>query len=149
MIEAGARIIWLGAGWKDLPHSDDLIGETVPITATAAGRESDTLNHLYKGTHLRPLSPVHVKITKNNGQTSISWIRRTRIGGDSWAGLDVPLGEETEAYRVQFWAEGAAIAEYETTEPSLSLATLPNADTISIAQASRAFGWGAAETHPL
>ena len=100
----------------------------------------------YKAVHLRPLSPVHVKIAEENGQTTLSWIRRTRIGGDSWAGLDVPLGEEAEAYRVQLWAEGALIAEYETVESMITLPTLQNAESVSITQASRAFGWGVAET---
>ncbi len=146
VIPSGARIVWLGAGWQDLPVSAGLIGETVPLSAMAAGRESDTLHHLYEAAHLRPLSPVHPKITQENGQTTISWTRRTRIGGDSWAGLDVPLGEEEERYRLQFWVEGAVIAEYETIEPTIVLNSLESADSLSIAQASRAFGWGAAET---
>ena len=81
-------------------------------------------------------------MTEENGQITLSWIRRTRIGGDSWAGLDVPLGEEIERYRVQLWKEGVVIAEYETSEPKLTLSTLQNADNISIAQGSRAHGWG-------
>ena len=88
-------------------------------------------------------------MTEENGQITLSWIRRTRIGGDSWAGLDVPLGEETEAYRVQLWNEGAVIAEYETAELSLTLSTLQNFESVTIAQASRVFGWGAAETLSL
>ena len=142
VIASGARLIWLGAGWKDLPISDSLIGETVPLSAIAAGRQSDTLEHSYKATHLRPLSPVHIKITQENGQIQISWIRRTRTGGDSWTGLDVPLGEEEERYRVQLWADGVVIAEHETTAPMLTLPSLQNVDSLSIAQASRAFGWG-------
>ena len=146
VIAPGARVVWLGAGWDDLSVPNSLIGESIPINAIAAGRQSDTLHHTYKAVHLRPLSPVHVKMTEENGQITLSWIRRTRIGGDSWAGLDVPLGEEIEAYSVQLWAEGAVIAEYETTEPKLTLSTLQNADTVTIAQTSRAFGWGEAET---
>ena len=146
LIPPGARVIWLGAGWGDLPLPESAIGEAVPINAIAAGRAADTLHHLYKATHLRPLSPVHIKIRDNNGQKEISWTRRTRTGGDSWAGLDVPLGEEAERYRVQLWADGAVIAEHETSEPRLTLPSLQNADSLSIAQASRAYGWGTAET---
>ena len=149
VIAPGARVVWLGAGWDDLSVPNSLIGESIPINAIAAGRQSDTLHHTYKAVHLRPLSPVHVKMTEENGQITLNWIRRTRIGGDSWAGLDVPLGEETKAYRVQLWNEGAVIAEYETIEPTLTLPTLQNADTVTIAQASRAFGWGAPQTLTL
>ena len=31
----------------------------------------------------------------------LSWVRRTRIGGDDWEALDVPLGEVSERYRVR------------------------------------------------
>ena len=58
----------------------------------------------------------------------------------------MPLGEETEAYRVQLWAEGEVIAEYETVESMITLPTLQNVESVSIAQASRSFGWGVAET---
>ena len=149
VISSGARIIWLGAGWKDLPLINDYIGETVPINAAASGRDGDTLHHLYKATHLRPLSPVHVKIREQGSQTHISWVRRTRSGGDSWAGLDVPLGEETEHYRVRLWAQGIVVSEHETNTPFLTLLNLGDADEISISQASRAFGWGAAATLSL
>jgi len=88
-------------------------------------------------------------MTEKDGQTTLNWTRRTRIGADSWAGLDVPLGEETEQYRVQLWSDGAVIAEYETAMSSLMLPSLENADVVSISQASRAFGWGGVATLSL
>jgi len=148
-IASGARVIWLGVGWKDLPLPSGLIGETVSLSAIAAGRKSDMAVYLYRGIHLRPLSPVHAKIAEEDGQITISWIRRTRISGDSWAGLDAPLGEEIEAYRVQLWVGGAVFTEYETTNPSLTIPSLGNADTATISQASRAYGWGAVATLSL
>nr|WP_051279543.1 glycoside hydrolase/phage tail family protein [Hellea balneolensis] len=149
LIPAGARFIWLGAGWQDLPLPDSAVGETVAMMATAAGRESDVLEHLYKAAHLRPLSPVHVKFRETDDETQLSWIRRTRIGGDNWTGLDVPLGEEVEHYRIQLWSGDTLIEEHETTEPKLILPSLRNADRVIIAQASRAYGWGAEVTHSL
>ncbi|HEB77634.1 MAG TPA: hypothetical protein ENI90_03785, partial [Methylothermaceae bacterium] len=54
------------------------------------------------GIGLRPLSPVHLKARKDpaTGDIHLSWIRRTRIGGDNWQAPDVPLGEERELYEV-------------------------------------------------
>lgn len=49
---------------------------------------------------LRPLSPVHVSVEADPVGLILRWIRRTRIDGDSWQGLDVPLGEATEQYEV-------------------------------------------------
>jgi hypothetical protein len=142
-LDAGARIIWLGAGWKDLPVTEDMIGESLSLTAIAGGRESDVLSHVYTAAHLRPLPPVHAKIETQGDTRTLSWIRQTRIGGDSWAGLDVPLGEETERYRVQLLDGETVVAEYETHTPNLTTPSNITADTAAISQASRAYGWGA------
>ena len=48
----------------------------------------------FSGVGLRPLSPCHLRVQGR----AVSWVRRTRIGGDGWDGPDVPLGEEGEAY---------------------------------------------------
>jgi hypothetical protein len=55
-----------------------------------------------RGTGLRPYAPVHLRgEARADGGMALSWVRRTRIGGDSWAGTDVPLGEERERYVVR------------------------------------------------
>lgn len=50
-------------------------------------------------TVLRPYSPAHVRAIRRPEGTYFSWIRRTRVDGDSWEG-EVPLGEESEAYQI-------------------------------------------------
>ena len=50
---------------------------------------------------LKPFSPVHIKGADNNGDLLISWIRRSRIGGDSWELNEIPLGEEFEKYEIE------------------------------------------------
>ena len=46
-----------------------------------------------------PYSPVHVSAVRDSsGNISLTWVRRTRIGGDWQDRVDVPLGEENEAY---------------------------------------------------
>src|SRR5690606_29181152 len=59
-------------------------------------------------TALLPLSPVHVKAARESGGVRISWIRRTRIDGDGW-GVEVPLGEEVEAYKLDVFSGGAIV----------------------------------------
>ncbi|MEM6496286.1 MAG: glycoside hydrolase/phage tail family protein [Pseudomonadota bacterium] len=56
--------------------------------------------HEFLGLGRRPLSPVHVRGLRSNRDLTISWIRRTRTGGDNWEVEDVPLGEEFESYEV-------------------------------------------------
>lgn len=56
----------------------------------------------FQGIGLRPYSVCHLRGQGVLGQDiALSWIRRTRIDGDSWQSTEVPLGEESESYRVQ------------------------------------------------
>jgi hypothetical protein len=79
------------------------IGEAAPwpqaICATAARA-------------MMPLSPVHPTATRLlSGDTLIGWTRRSRAGWAWRAGIDPPLCEEREAYRI-IWVGGSAeIAE--------------------------------------
>lgn len=61
--------------------------------------------HAYTGLGLKPLSPAHVTVERNGaGDVTLSWKRRTRIGGDSWDVIDVPLGEDNERYEIDIMA---------------------------------------------
>jgi hypothetical protein len=63
---------------------------------------------------LLPLSPVRLKARRLDGGISLSWIRRTRIDGDSWDLLEVPLGEEFERYSVTILDGVSAVRQVET-----------------------------------
>src|SRR5262249_52050825 len=83
------------------------------------------------GQGLEPLSPAHVRGSRSAGDLAISWVRRTRIGGDSWGAVEVPLGEETERYEVD-------ILDGTTVKRTLT-ATTPST-TYTAAQQTAAFG---------
>ena len=67
-------------------------------------------------TALKPLSPVHVAAARKSDGIHISWIRRTRIEGDSW-GVEVPLGEEAEAYTLEILSGSALVRSIACTSP--------------------------------
>ncbi len=71
-----------------------------PANRSVADASYVTTQHAYRGVGLRPLAPVHVRGVRDGGDLTISWIRRTRIGGDNWQQIEVPLGEEEERYEV-------------------------------------------------
>ena len=76
--------------------------------------------HAFEGVGLRPLSPVHVSAERAaDGTVGFTWIRRTRINGDSWLGLDVPLGEEAELYELDVLSGegGDAVRTLSATSP--------------------------------
>jgi hypothetical protein len=81
----------------------------------------------------------------------LSWIRRTRIDGDDWAGFEVPLGEESEQYLVRVLQDGQVIREAQTTSATWrydqNMRLQDGTDgpvTVSVAQISASYGAGPA-----
>jgi hypothetical protein len=67
-------------------------------------------------TALLPLAPVHVAARRTGEGIHISWIRRTRIDGDGW-GVEVPLGEEVEAYVLDIISGGSVVRSIACASP--------------------------------
>ena len=103
----------------------------------------------FEGIGLRPYAPVHLAEDSDGaGGHTVSWVRRTRVDGDSWAGLDVPLGEATEQYLVRV-EQGGTVREETVTAPTWTYtAAAKSADgvagafSVDIAQISDRFGPG-------
>jgi len=106
----------------------------------------------FSGVGLRPLSPCHLRYaTTTSGDISVSWIRRTRIGGDTWNGFDAPLGEEVEMYEVVVTQPSGEkqrttvdAAEWGLTAGEQSTLLNAGSFTVSIAQISAEYGAGPA-----
>jgi len=64
-----------------------------------------------------PLSPVHVRSETNPaGDLSVHWTRRGRLDSDNWEGIDIPLGEEQERYRITVSEPGGPVLRTEDLE---------------------------------
>lgn len=104
----------------------------------------------FAGIGLRPLSPAHLTARRaTGGDLLLAWIRRTRTGGDSWSGIDVPLGETAEAYLLRVIKGGTVLREVTLAQPAWTYpAGMQNADggippfEIHVAQLSESFGPG-------
>ncbi len=106
----------------------------------------------FEGLGLRPLSPVHLRASRMTGSLAIRWIRRTRIGGDSWLGLDVPLSEASELYllrirvgpeiRREVWVQGSSAWTYPDALQAADGVT--SLFDIEVSQVSDTFGPGPA-----
>jgi hypothetical protein len=88
-LDLAAAEIRLPYNWRIGPASRD-IGDASYVAAA----------HTFQGLGLKPLSPVHVRGARAGGDVLVSWMRRTRIGGDSWEAPEVPLAEDAESYEV-------------------------------------------------
>jgi hypothetical protein len=52
--------------------------------------------------YAKSYAPAHLQSRKlANGDLSISWVRRSRLDGDSWDAAEIPLPEGQESYRVR------------------------------------------------
>lgn len=78
------------------------VGSTVTVLATGLGDDVPAgATHRVTGLALRPPAPVHpVAVREADGAIRIGWTRRSRLGWDWIDGVDAPLGEEAEAYRL-------------------------------------------------
>jgi hypothetical protein len=74
------------------------------LRVTAAGRDDGpggvTAARRISGEAVRPPSPVHLLIYREEQDVQVSWIRRSRAGWPWLDGTDAPLGEEQECYEL-------------------------------------------------
>ena len=120
-----------------------------------ASRASDDASYTgvsqaFDGVGLRPLSRCHLRVASNSAGHVASWIRRTRVGGDSWECFDVPLGEESERYLVRVSNGAQVVRESVVTGPTWSYTAAEAAADgagggfqLSVAQLSAVYGVGA------
>ncbi len=106
-IDAGAEFVLLDRSLERLDIPRDLIGVDLslrvgPPKTGISEPQYHALNTIFKAVGERPYSPVHVTADKDagSGDITLSWIRRSRVGGDTWRQREVPLAEESEAYEV-------------------------------------------------
>ena len=110
----GSEVVFLNAqttqiGLTDADRGLERYYRVGPVNALVSDASYQTQTETFDMIALRPLSPVHGHAKVESGVLSVSWIRRTRIDGDSWLGLDVPLGETSEQYEVVVRKDGSEV----------------------------------------
>ena len=156
---AGARVVVPSGGMAQTGLDRGQVGlplnwQVGPAGGAVGDPEFVSYQVTMTGRGERPLAPVHLKTTQEpGGDLKISWIRRTRIGGDGWDQADVPLGEEFERYEADIWKDGVFKRTLITDSPSVTysadqqLADLGGANqsfTFFVAQLSATYGRGSA-----
>lgn len=157
-IPAGARVLVIDPAVSQSSIPTHLVGLPLnwrvgPAAKAPADPAYVQQTRTVHGRGLRPLSPAHLRGSRNptNGNWTITWIRRTRIGGDGRELAEVPLGEEAEGYRLEILdgPGGAVKRVFETTAPSQTYtASQQNADfgglqwSFHARVAQRATAWG-------
>ena len=147
MLDAGLTRIDLGADETGLPYN----WRVGPASRDIGSASYIGSSHAFRGIGTRPLSPVHVRGRRSGGDLVISWIRRTRIGGDGWTAAEVPLSEVAEAYEIDVMA-GATVkrtmgasalgAVYTAAHQVEDFGALQPAVSVRVYQLSSSFGRG-------
>ena len=166
LAQAGADVVALGPTLRTVDLAPDLFGAPVdwvfhPAKSTADGPSRRVLTETALGVARRPYAPAHLRIVPEGGGYRLDWIRRARIGGDSWGEAEPPLSEEVERYRIEVYDGASLVRSDETDAPGYDyLAALVSADfsgapgvdaRIDVRQISARFGPGlpATATFPI
>jgi Gene Transfer Agent (GTA)-like protein/putative tail protein len=162
-VAAGARVVFLDAAPVQLSLKQNEYALAFNYLRGPAGKPvSDPAwqgaSEQFAGVGLRPLSPVRLSAVWRGGDLALAWIRRTRIGGDSWDQTEVPLAEDGEAYDVEILDGAGAVVRTVSSvaAPALTYAAadiaadfpsgLPSPFRFTVYQLSATYGRGAGTT---
>ena len=147
----------IALGDLDLPRSWRAVGFGTLF------EDAETLTQSHTGRDLKPYAPwnVQVALTGSPADISLSWVRRTRIGGELKDGTGVvPLGEVSEAYEVDILdgpggvlkrtlSSSTAIVVYVNADIVADFGTVPEMLSITVHQLSATVGRGFPRTVTL
>jgi len=124
-----------------------------PVTIGATIDGTLALTFAGQAEALKPFSPVEIAGARDGSNNlTITWIRRTRIGGEWLDYADVPLNEESESYEVDILDTGAVVrtitglsspsASYTAAQQSMDFGGPQAVVDVKIYQMSAAVGRG-------
>ncbi len=126
----GARFVLIDGAVPLLELSEAESGLGLTVRSGPAGAVYDpdifvdvALGPCRRGLACRP--PVHLTATRDqtSGDVAFSWVRQTRIDGDGWDQVEVPLGETSEAYQVSIFDGVTLVRTISVTAPSATYAS--------------------------
>ncbi len=137
---AGDRFVLLSPALYTIAIANNLIGRELFYKAVSVGNtlsNTDEVTFTYTGRNLKPFAPAHVQgVRDGSGNLTISWIRRSRIGGEWRDGVDVALGEESEKYEVDIMSGSTVKRTIAVTSPSASYSAAEQTTDFGSAQSS-------------
>ena len=157
MLPAGATVVVLNGAVDQLQATLAERGQTRfykwgPSSLDMADPAWQQETFVARAVGLMPWAPVHLAGDRNaSGDLSISWVRRTRLGG-VWAdGTDVPLNEESERYEIDILdgstvlrtiAVSSPAATYTAAQQTADFGAPQPAITLKVYQLSATIGRG-------
>lgn len=154
----GSHFVLLNGGPSQIDLATSARGLSRHYRVGPAARAYDDPSYVhieaaFQGIGMRPYSPCHLNTIGTIGSDiAVSWVRRTRIDGDSWQSVEVPLGEAGESYLLRVMdgvtvlrevTIGTANWTYSAADQASDGVTAPF--QIAVAQVSDRFGLGVFE----
>jgi hypothetical protein len=126
-LPAGAPFVLLDEHVVTVARGLDTLERQLRLRIVAASRDHGDASAVEmiatpQATAAKPLSPVHVAAQRMPEGIAISWIRRTRRDGDTWAG-EVPLGEDGEAYAIDILSGSTVLRTLNANTPGVTYAS--------------------------
>ncbi len=112
------------------------IGLSYLYRGITTGRDISTDSNrtfAYQGVNLKPLAPIYLTgaIDPASSDWSLSWIRRTRTGGEWRDNVNADLGESSESYQIDIYADGTYATVKRTLTVAAPSAAYASADQVS------------------
>lgn len=151
----GALVVMMDAALEQIALPLDALGlersyRIGPASRPLGDPSQRDISAVFQGVGLRPYRPAHLRARWDAlGDVHLTWVRRTRRGGDGWGVSEVPLSETYERYVVRVRKGGAVLRVADCDAPGFvysSLAQLQDgvegSFTLEVAQVSDVFGPG-------
>jgi GTA TIM-barrel-like domain/Putative phage tail protein len=125
---AGSDVVMLDGALVPLATGTELLGRTLQYRLSPEGRDhADAMAVAFEATvgpsALLPLPPCRITARRSASGIAISWLRRSRFGGDSWELAEVPLAEESESYLIDVMSGLLIKRRFSTGQSTLTYAT--------------------------
>ena len=151
---AGNRALLVTDALGSADPGSDRLGTISGFKLFAGARDvaGQSVSAVFAGELVRPLAPVHLAARRDaGGDVHLAWVRRSRLGGDSWTLNDMPLDVAPEHYRITI-SDGATVrrvlnadtaeAIYAAADQVSDFGALPPSFFYDIAQLSAVHGAG-------
>jgi hypothetical protein len=154
-VQAGASVVLLDRAVVPLASGLSSLGAVYDLSVGPASDPPGsasyvTLSSAVSAKALMPYAPVQARAERGADGVTISFLRRGRIEADAWEPVDIPLGEDVEAYEVRIahpagertLRSAAQSVLYAAADLAADFPTPPATLDLTIRQVSAAVGAG-------
>lgn len=120
----GERFVLLNGALHREGRATSLLGLTryvKPVTVGSTLGATTAQSYVWQGRSFKPYAPVHLRGMRNgSGDLDMSWVRRTRAGGEWRDNVDAALSEAAESYEIEILDGETVVRTIAAASPALT-----------------------------